>query len=1050
VKALGRILLSLVLIAAVIPADAPAFAQDDDSPTAALSSMSWRSIGPANMGGRVTDIMGVPGDPRTFWFGGADGGLWKTTNGGTTFEGQWQDEESYSVGAVAMAPSDHNVLYLGSGEGDPRNSVSYGLGVWKSTDGGRSWAHLGLEGTERIKRVRVHPTDPDVAYVCAMGHEWGANEERGVYRTQDGGASWDKVLYIDEDTGCSDLDITWSNPRILYAGMWTFRRQPWHFRDGAGETALYKSTDGGTTWDKVNVVDEPMARIGVSVAQSKPSTLYVVTETPTKGTLFRSDDWGDSWRMVSDDKSINFRPFYYSDIRVDPSNPEVVWSLSGGLYKSTDGGRNFDSVGQGIHGDHQALWIDPEDSDRVLSGSDGGYQLSFDGGENWDIIRNVVLSQYYQIFVDDRDPYFVCGGLQDNGNWCGPSMATNGGFGGGGILMDDWYTVSGGDGFYTVPVPGKPNLVYSNAQGGYLRITDTDSGLTRSIEPYPRMIGSAGQGMFQAKYRFNWDAPIHISPHDPAVVYWGGNVLFMSGDYGQSWEIISPDLSNAEPEKLADSGGEIYNDNTAAEFHATILTVRESPLEAGVIWSGTDDGNVHVTRDGGANWTLINDNIPGLPAEAWVSKIDASHHVAGRAFINVDQHRLDDFTPHVWRCDDYGASCVDLSGGLPQDDYTKVIREDPTNGDLLYVGMERGIQASWDGGDTWHDLRLNLPRVSVRDIKIQPQYNDLVIGTHGRGAWILDDIAPLQQLADARGSDLHVFPARTATWWQQWGRDSSQGQRNFAGENPEAGAWINFYVDSAPKGPVKVRISDADGEQVQEFMHRGATAGVNRAVWSLRHQGPTPREQGQAGGGGFFARFLRNMGAPAVPGTYTATVIIGDREESTSFELRGDPRIDMTMAEYEEAHASSQRLIDLTSEANVLMDRVYGLTEQLTRLQDDVDSMELADVESVREQMGTALQELEDLNDKLQRPPDGMNYRDYPRFADETRSLMFGVMGTQSRPTEGQLTVINELEGDARRLRDELQGIVDGSIRQLNEMLGALPAITLPREGEAQ
>jgi photosystem II stability/assembly factor-like uncharacterized protein len=1044
-KAFGRILLCTLLLAGLVAGDWQALAQEDDSPVAALSSMRWREIGPANMGGRVTDIMGVPGDPTTFWFGGADGGLWKTTNGGTTFEGQWQDEEAYSVGAVALAPSDHNVLYLGSGEGDPRNSVSYGLGVWKSTDSGRSWMHVGLEGTERIKRIRVHPTNPDVAYVCALGHEWGANEERGVFRTTDGGTSWEKVLYIDEDTGCSDLDITWSNPRVVYAGMWTFRRKPWRFDDGGKETALYQSTDGGTTWNKLNVVDEPMARIGVSVAQSQPNTVYVVTETPTKGTLFRSDDWGDSWRMVSDDRNINFRPFYYSDIRVDPTNPQVIWSLSGSLQKSTDGGRTFTNIAQGVHGDHQSLWIDPMDSDHVLSGSDGGYQVTFDGGENWDIINNVVLSQFYQVFVDDRDPYYVCGGLQDNGNWCGPSRTTNGGFGGGGILKDEWYTVSGGDGFYAVPVPGKPNLVYSNAQGGYLRITDTSSGLTRSIEPYPRMIGSQGQGMFQAKYRFNWDAPIHVSPHDPGVVYWGGNVLFRSGDYGQSWDIISPDLSNAEEEKLLDSGGEIYLDNTAAEFHATILTVRESPVEAGVIWAGTDDGNVWVTRNGGEDWTKLNDSIPGLPAEAWVSKIDASHHDAGRAYINVDQHRLDDFTPHVWRCDDYGASCTDLSGSLPQDDYTKVIREDPTNPNLLYVGMERGIQVSWDGGSTWHDLRLNLPRVSVRDIKIQEQYNDLVIGTHGRGAWILDDITPLQHLAEAMGEPLHVFQARTATWWQNWNSDASLGQRTYQGDNPPEGAWIDFYVADAPKGPVKVTITDAAGNEVQEFMHQGAEVGVNRAIWNLRHQGPEPRQQGQGGGGGgFFARFLRNMGAPAIPGTYTATVTVGELTGSTTFELRGDPRMDMTADEYREAHEASQRLIDLTSEANVLMDRVYVLTEQLQDLQGNVDDLEVSDVESVREQIGTAMQELEALNDKLQRPPNGMNYRDYPRFSEETRSLMFGVMGTQSRPTEGQLTVINELEGDARALRDELQGIIDGSIRALNEMLGMLPAIRVP------
>jgi len=1032
--------LSLVLL---LTAAVPSAAQEEDpAVTEALSSMSWRSIGPPNMGGRVTAVLGLPGDNKTFWFGGANGGLWKTTNGGNTFTGQWQDELSYSVGAVDVAQSDHNVLYLGSGEGDPRNSVSYGLGVWRSTDGGDTWSHLGLENTERIKRIRVHPNDPDTAYVCAMGHEWGANEERGIYRTTDGGNSWTHVLSIDDDTGCSDLDINLSNPRELYAGMWTFRRKPWHFRDGGGETALYKTKDGGDSWAKVDVVDEPMARIGVSVAQSDPSTVYVVTETPTKGTLFRSDDSGASWRMVSDSKNINFRPFYYSDVFVDPSNAEVVWSLSGGINKSTDGGRTFESVGRGVHGDHQALWIDPADGDRILSGSDGGWQVSMDGGDNWDVMKNVVLAQYYQIFVDDRDPYYVCGGLQDNGNWCGPNRTTNGGFRGGGISDDEWYTVSGGDGFYTVPVPGKPHLVYSNAQGGYLRITDTQSGLTRSIEPYPRMIGSAGQGMYQAKYRFNWDAPIHISPHDPDTVYWGGNVLFRSANQGQSWDIISPDLSNAVPEKLADSGGEIYFDNTAAEFHATILTVRESPLEAGVIWVGTDDGNVQITRDAGQTWTLLNDNLPGFPDEAWVSKVDPSHHVPGRAYINVDQHRLDDFTPHVWRCDDYGASCVNLSAGLPQDDYTKVIREDPRNENLLYVGMERGIQASWDGGTEWHDIRLNLPRVSVRDIKIQPQYNDIVIGTHGRGAWILDDVAPLQGLTEAMYEPLRVFPIRTATWWQQWNSDASQGQRFFYGENPAEGAWVNFWLAEDPAGPVNVTITDAGGEEIQSFPVQDAKAGVNRAIWSMRHQGPVPARSG-GGGGGFFARFS-GFGAPALPGTYTATVTAGEHESSSDFELRWDPRTDRTVEEMHRTASTAQELVDMTTEANRLVDRIASLSEQLETLNGNVEQARREDIEQVQEAIGTTIDELTELDGKVRRPPGAMGYRDYPRTNEEIRSIMFGVVGGQSGPTDGQLTVMNELQGDLVGHKAALQSIIDGSLAQLNSMLGDMPAIVVP------
>ncbi|MFT5432907.1 MAG: photosystem II stability/assembly factor-like uncharacterized protein, partial [Myxococcota bacterium] len=533
--------LLLLMMSGPVP---QASAQDASPVAAAAADLEWRHIGPVNMGGRVTAVAGIPGDAKTYWIGGADGGLWKTTNGGTTFEEQWDDARTYSVGALAVAPSDRNVIWLGSGEGDPRNSVSYGDGVYRSTDGGASWAHLGLSDTERIKRIVVDPRDPDVALVCALGHQWGANEERGVFKTKDAGDTWTKVLYIDEDTGCSDLDLDLSNPRNVYAGMWTHRRRPWRFDDGGAETGVYLSRDGGDSWAKVTTLpDEAMARIGLSVAQSSPNIVYLITEFETAGTLFKSEDYGATWEMINDDRNLNFRPFYYSDVFVDPSNENNLFTLSGGLSKSTDGGRSFQRIGRNVHGDHQSYWIDPADGDRIISGSDGGWQISMDAGENFHIQRNFSLAQFYHIFVDDRDPYYVCGGLQDNGNWCGPSQINEPR----GIPAGEWYTVSGGDGFYTVPVPGQPNLVYSNAQGGYFRITDINSGQTRSIEPFPLMVGSQGQGMFQARYRFNWDAPIVISPHDPSTVYWGGNVLFRSRDFGFSWDIISPDLTTNDP-----------------------------------------------------------------------------------------------------------------------------------------------------------------------------------------------------------------------------------------------------------------------------------------------------------------------------------------------------------------------------------------------------------------------------------------------------------------------------------------------------------------------
>ncbi|MCR4376165.1 MAG: hypothetical protein NUW22_15090 [Acidobacteria bacterium] len=1013
-----------------------------DAVTDALRDLSWRSIGPANMGGRVSAILGVPGDPKTFWVGGVDGGVWKTTDAGTTFQGVFEEEFAYSVGSLTLAPSDHNVVWLGSGEGDPRNSVGYGNGVYRSTDAGRTWTHLGLSDSERIKRIVVHPKNPDVALVCALGHEWGDNEERGVFKTTDGGRTWTKVLYINPETGCSDLDMDLTNPRNVYAGMWTFRRTPWRFDDGGKETALYVSRDLGDTWKKITTTPtQPMARPGVSVAQGNPSVVYLVTEYPTAGTLFRSNDYGETWTMVNDDRNLNFRPFYYSDVIADPNDENTVFVISGGQSKSTDGGRTFVRTAAGVHGDHQALWIDPQDSNRILNGSDGGYQVSYDGGFNYHIFRNVVLSQFYQIFYDDRDPYFVCGGLQDNGNWCGPSRSKAGA-----ILTDDWFTVSGGDGFYAVPVPGKPHIVYSNSQGGYFTVTDTNTGRARSIPPYPRMIGSAGQGMFRAKYRFNWNAPIHISPHDVNVTYWGGNVLFRSRDEFYTFDVISPDLTNAEPHKLLDSGGEIYNDNTAAEFHATILTVAESPREKGVIWVGTDDGNVQVTRNDGGAWTKVNARIPGFPAESWVGKIDASHHVNGRAYITVDQHRLNDFTPHVFRCDDYGQKCENLSAGLPKDDYAIVVREDPKNPDVLYAGMERGLQVSLDAGRTWHDFRLNLPRVSVRDIKVHPRENDLIIGTHGRGAWILDDIAPVQNLAAAMAADVTLFDVHRATRWERWDKDSNLGASTWLGENPPAGAMINYFLKAdAPAtgaGAVTITIADANGAVVNRIQDRGM-AGVNRVVWDLSWANPAgmPAGGGRGGGRGGGARL------PAMPGKYTATIVAAGRTMSKTFELRGDPDVNLSAAEYQAQFDAATRARDLMVRASRLVTTVDDLTQQVTAAEAQARKGGMVNIDQVLEQAGSAKAQLTALMDKLRRPQPAMNYRMYPRLMEEVGTTLGGIVGPQAKPTAGLLTVLAELEGDAAARQQELTRIIDGSVAALNKMLGGQPKIVVPRQG---
>lgn len=990
------------------------------------------------MGGRVTDIVGIPGDPSTFYVAGADGGVFKTTNGGVTMEALFTDQPAYSVGALAVAPSDHEVIWLGSGEGDPRNSVGYGKGVFRSTDGGKSWSAAGLPGTDRIKRLVVHPQNPEVACVCALGREWGPNEERGVFRTQDGGKSWEKVLYIDATTGCSDLAMDPSNPRILYAGMWTFSRKPWRFDDGGKETGVYRSMDGGTTWKKIHtgLPDKPMARPGLAIAASQPNTIFLLTEFPnTSGTLFRSDDRGDNWRLVNKDPNINFRPFYYSDIRVDPNNPEVLYTLSGSLNKSTDGGRTFRTIGRGVHGDHQSFWIDPLNSKRLLSGSDGGFQVSFDAGDTWDIVNNVELSQFYQIFVDNQQPYNLYGGLQDNGTWVGPSNSLHEA----GILKRHWKQLAGGDGYYAVPIPGSEHEIYANLQGGVIFHVDTRTGNVRNIHPYPNKTGSAGDAIESHRYRFNWDSPIHVSPNDPNTVYTGGNVLFRSRDKGNSWDVISPDLTTNDKSKQATSGGEIYQDNTAAEFHCTILTIAESPKDAEVIWCGTDDGQVQLTRNGGKTWTNVKNNIKGLPANAWVGKIHASEHQAGTAFVAVDNHRSDDYNAYAFMTTDFGKTWTKISTGLPMD-WVYVVRQDPQNPNLLYAGMEHGIYASWDLGKSWSRLNgQNLPPVSVRDLRVQARDGDLIIGTHGRGAWILDDIRPLQNWQGTAGKPAHVFESRPAIHWQTYGQIENLGDRTYVASNPADGAYVNYFLAKDAEAPVKLTIRDAQGRQVRQLTDSTAKAGLNRLIWDLRREeGVSLNEPTRGWGSGPLMTYV-------APGNYQAILEANGQTLNTTLTVTGDPRLDMTPNDYQAQEKALLTLSGLHSRVNELLNTTEQVVKQLDALQEklrfDGGKKPEAPIQTLLDEVAKAKSEVVALRNTLRRPPPAMSYRQRPELREEIRSLLSAINNAMARPTQQQEGRMSELETETEQAWATYTQIAEGPLAKLNEKVRALPAI---------
>ena len=1007
-------------------------AQSNPSKSDLLQSYSWRAIGPANMGGRVTDIDGVPGDPSTFYVSGADGGIHKTIDGGVSFQPIFENQRAYSIGALTIAPSDKNILWVGTGEGDPRNSVGYGWGVYKSTDGGASWEHLGLKKTERIKRIVVDPTNPDVACVCALGKEWGANPERGVFKTTDGGKTWDKILYIDEDTGCADIAMENENPRIMYAGMWTFRRRPWRFDDGGKNTAIYKTTDGGANWKKImnGLPETDMARPGIHIAQSDPDIVYLMTEFEGGGTAFRSEDKGENWIMVNDDPNINFRPFYYSDVRVDPQNPNILFSISGRLSRSKDNGKTWERIATTVHGDHQALWIDPQNPEYILNGSDGGFQRSFDGGDNWEIINNIELSQFYQIQVDNLKPYNVYGGLQDNGTWVGPSNSLYNA----GILKRHWKGLAYGDGYFAEPIPGNEHLVYTNLQGGVPFLVDSRYGNVQTIHPYPKIIGSAGDAIELHKYRFNWDAPIHISPHDPETVYIGGNVIFKSQDRGNSWEVISPDLTTNDKSKQRTSGGTIYQDNTAAEFHCTVLYIAESPVQKGVLWAGTDDGNVQLSMDGGKNWTNLKDRIKGLPDFAWVSKIHASEHQAGTAFVTVDQHRMNDFRPYVFMTKNFGKSWEKISSNLPKDDYVKVVRQDPHNPNLLFAGMEHGIYASWNLGKSWEKINVDLPNVSVRDLRIQARDRDLIVGTHGRGAYILDDIRPLEELNMAQGKSLHIFPVREAVLWNMFWRIENLGDRTYKAKNPEFGAYINFSINQDTSDPVVVEIKDSKGNIVTTLEHKEAKKGVNRLVWDLGYDGA--KELKNKIEEGFSYGTLR----PKVPpGNYVATINAMNQTTKTNITVSADPRINMSLANYAKKAAALLTLRDLLSETHEFIDKVSDVSHQIATLLEKYQTHDLGDHTSL-EKLHKNITAFKD--EHMMRPPPSMNYRQRPRLREEIRSLMRAIDNTTNPPTQPQQERIISLDAELKQ-HEQMWKDTEMEIQKINTANESIPQIII-------
>jgi photosystem II stability/assembly factor-like uncharacterized protein len=1004
----------------------------------AFSRLEYRSIGPAIMGGRIADVEGVPGDANVVYVASASGGLWKTTNGGVTWKPIFERQGTLSIGDIALAPSNPEVVWVGTGESNVRNSVSFGDGVYRSTDGGKTWQHMGLKDTERISAIAINPQNPDVVYIGALGHAFGPNEERGVFMTTDGGKTWNKTLYIDNQHGVADLEIDPTNPNILYAGMWSFERKPWTHRSGSEKGGVYKSIDGGRTWNKLtNGLPKLIGRIGIRVAPSNPNVVYAIMEAKD-GTLYRSDDRGETFKMVSKQDSIVSRGFYYTTIRVDPTNENRVYAVASTLFVSVDGGKTFRSITNRSHIDFHALWIDPKNPKRMWHGQDGGIGVTYDSGESWEAVYNIPLGQFYQIHADNRQPfYYVMGGLQDNGSWTGPSRTREPA----GIMNDDWRMVSFGDGFYVINHPDNPDQYLTESQGGNILWTDMDSREIQGVNPWGR--GSGGGPAEGRKYRFNWNSPIVFSPHEKTTVYFAGNVVFKTPDFGKTWQQISPDLTTNDPAKLKDAGGPIAIENSTAEYHSTIISIAESPVQKDQIWAGTDDGNLQLTSDGGKNWSNLIKNVPGIAANSPVSHVEPSRTNARTAYVSFDRHMFDDFRPYIFKTTNEGKDWTNISGNLPAKAYVQVVREDPKNTNLLYAGTELGLFASYNGGKDWLALNLkNLPNVAIHDIVVHPRENDLILATHGRSIWIFDDATVLQQMSQQiLNSNAHLFSVRPALRYTARFTRYGMGDKQFTGPNPPQGALITYYLKEKldDKATLKVQVFDRDGKLVQDLERPSREKGLNRVAWNLRLGGPEvrrpPSEEEIAFGGA-------PRGPQVLPGTYTVKLTVNDKVFEERIEVKLDAGIKTSIAELQEALDMQIKLRDMQSTMNVSLRFLDSLKEQLKQAQTTMKNLNKEPDKDLMKALEDYLKELDKLQDRLAARQEGLGFAGKSQVADDIGTL-FVFLDLNFGPTLGQKQYFAEIEPAYRTRVEEVNKFLRETLPQWNDKLRAWNAPTL-------
>jgi photosystem II stability/assembly factor-like uncharacterized protein len=1017
-----------------------------------FSGMKWRQVGPFR-GGRALAIEGVPGEPDTWYFGGVAGGVWKTIDAGQNWTPLFDKQDISSIGAIAVAASDHNVVYVGTGEAAIRGNTTYGLGVYKSIDAGKTWRNVGLKDTQQIGAVIVDPRNENVVLVAALGHAFGPNKERGIFRTADGGKTWTNVLSKDENTGGIDVVFDPHNPNIVFASLWQARRQPWFFSSGGAGSGLYRSEDNGVTWKRLegNGLPEGMlGRIGVSVSGADPNRIYAIIEAK-EGGIYRSDDAGQKWTRVNDDGRFRQRAWYFSKIYADPKSPDTVYVLNTGAFRSVDGGKTFNLL-PARHGDHHGLWIDPQNPNRIGNGNDGGASISTDGGKTWTTQNNQPTAQFYHVAVDNAFPYHIYGAQQDNSNVCIASRTDSGVIG-----PQDWYPAGDGECGFVIPDPRDWHIIYSNSEGYAVRYDKTKEEI-HDISPVP--LDNSGHGADDLVHRFQWVSPLMLSPHNPDVIYTAAECVFKSTDHGQSWTQISQDLTRNDKSKQKPSGGPLTNDITSVEYYDTVFALAESPVKQGTLWAGTDDGWVHVSTDDGKTWTKV---TPPAPQWATVSIIDPSPKDANAAYVAVDNHRQDDFKPYIFKTKDLGKTWTSIVNGIPDGAYARSVREDPKKEGLLYAGTERGVYVSFDGGAHWQPLQLNLPQSPIHDLVVKD--DDLVVATHGRSFWLLDDLTPLRQVnAQSANADFILYQPQTALRLHY---PEEFDKRQPVGDNPPAGAMIDYYLKSVPKDEVTLDVLDAngkavrhlsnkekkDGEQPPEWPDRvervktiPANEGMNRFAWDLRYDDPVQIP------GAFYAS-TGPKGPLALPGDYQVKIMVAGKSQTVPLKVAIDPRNKGAEAALQKQFTLSMQVTDRISHLHQAVNEIRDIKMQIKNLHTRFgDDQRLKPALSAADDLDKKIFEVEKELIQVNMKGSEANLA-FPSMLNERFDAFshFIDSGDTNPPTKSQLEVFQKLSGQLDEQLKKWVQIKSDDLLKVSAMIKQLdlPALIVPPDKTA-